>query len=213
MSLNESVTYGYKGKKYKKLPDGVKTPSGWGTDGRGEFGKVKDAITDALGKTNTKKKGVLSKESLNTKDAKKLNKASVLDQSDDPKDWESARARRTEIDYKDLLRQKKEKNNETTMEDPSLKQKEKQSQQMKRRVLMQKLKAVKSGAGKEIMASHTPEGDKLNESFTNWRKKSSAVKEKEPQKAQDAGAKARRSLQRREYKSKVSDIVPKELED
>ena len=59
---DESVTYGYKGKKYKKLPAGVKTPSGWGTDGRGEFGKLKDAITDKLGKTNTKRDGVLAKE-------------------------------------------------------------------------------------------------------------------------------------------------------
>ncbi len=55
---NEGVTYGYKGKKYKKLPAGVKTSSGWGTDARDEFGKLKDAITDKLGKTNTKRDGV-----------------------------------------------------------------------------------------------------------------------------------------------------------
>ena len=42
---------------------------------------------------------------LSKKDTKKLSKASALDQSKDPKDWDSARARRTEIDYKDLLRQ------------------------------------------------------------------------------------------------------------
>ena len=44
-------------------------------------------------------------EGLSTKDTKKLNKASALDQSDDPKDQDRARARRTEVDYKDLLRQ------------------------------------------------------------------------------------------------------------
>ena len=44
-------------------------------------------------------------EGLSTKDAKKLNKASALDQSNDPKDQDRARARRTEVDYKDLLRQ------------------------------------------------------------------------------------------------------------
>ena len=49
------------------------------------------------------------KESLSVKDTKKLNKASALDQSKDPKDWDSARARRTEIDYKDLMRQIKAK--------------------------------------------------------------------------------------------------------
>ena len=37
--------------------------------------------------------------------------------------------------------------------------------------------------------------------------------EKKPQKAQDAGARARRVLKRREYQDKVSVIVPAELED
>ena len=37
--------------------------------------------------------------------------------------------------------------------------------------------------------------------------------ERKPQKAQDAGARARRVLQRKEYKSKISPIVPSELED
>ena len=55
------------------------------------------------------KKKKYQKESLSVKDSKKLNKAAVLDQSKDPKDWESARARRTEIDYKDLVRQMKKK--------------------------------------------------------------------------------------------------------
>ena len=41
-------------------------------------------------------------EALSTKDAKKLNKASALYQSSDPKDQDRARARRTEIDYKDV---------------------------------------------------------------------------------------------------------------
>ena len=44
-------------------------------------------------------------EALSVKDAKKFNKASALDQSNDPKDQDRARARRTEVDYKDLLRQ------------------------------------------------------------------------------------------------------------
>ncbi len=45
------------------------------------------------------------------------------------------------------------------------------------------------------------------------RKYNKKKEEKKPQKAMDAGAKARRILQRREYKSKVSSIVPSELED
>ena len=39
------------------------------------------------------------------KDIRKLAKASALSHSDDPKDQDRARARKTEIDYKDLLRQ------------------------------------------------------------------------------------------------------------
>ena len=69
------------------------------------------------------KKQKYQKESLSVKDTKKLNKAAVLDQSKDPKDWESARARRTEIDYKDLVRQMKKKkmrNEATTMKDNNL---------------------------------------------------------------------------------------------
>ena len=62
MTKTEGVTYGYKGKKYKKLPAHVKTPAGWGNDDRSELGKAKDAITDKLGITNTKKHGVLAKE-------------------------------------------------------------------------------------------------------------------------------------------------------
>ena len=61
-STTEGVTYGYKGKKYKKLPASAKTPAGWGNDDRSELGKAKDAITDKLGITNTKKHGVLAKE-------------------------------------------------------------------------------------------------------------------------------------------------------
>ena len=68
---DEGVTYGYKGKKYKKLPAHVKTPPGWGNDDRSELGKAKDAITDALGKTNTKKHGVLAKEAVKDPTKKK----------------------------------------------------------------------------------------------------------------------------------------------
>ena len=45
-------------------------------------------------------------EKVSTKDAEKLNKASALSQSDDPKDQDRARARKVEVDYKDLMRQR-----------------------------------------------------------------------------------------------------------
>ena len=44
-------------------------------------------------------------EKLSSRDAKKLDKASALSQSNDPKDQDRARARQTEVDYKDLMRQ------------------------------------------------------------------------------------------------------------
>ena len=37
--------------------------------------------------------------------------------------------------------------------------------------------------------------------------------EKKPKKAMDAGARGRRLLQRKEYRAKVSEFIPKELED
>ena len=46
---------------------------------------------------------------LSAKDVKKLAKASSLSHSDDPKDQDRARARQTEVDYKDLVRQLKAK--------------------------------------------------------------------------------------------------------
>jgi len=44
-------------------------------------------------------------EGLSTKDAKKLNKASVLSHSNNPEDQDRARARQVEVDYKDLMKQ------------------------------------------------------------------------------------------------------------
>jgi hypothetical protein len=54
---------------------------------------------------------------LSSKDAKKLNKASVLSTSKDPKDWDSARARQVDVDYKDLVRQLKAKRRKKMKED------------------------------------------------------------------------------------------------
>ena len=45
------------------------------------------------------------------------------------------------------------------------------------------------------------------------RKYGKKKKEKQPQKAMDAGARAKRKLARREYRSKVGATVPSELED
>ena len=59
-------------------------------------------------------------ESLSTKDAKKLAKASVLSTSNDPKKQDRARARQTEVDYKDLVRQLKAKRRKKMKEENEL---------------------------------------------------------------------------------------------
>ena len=88
-----------------------------------EVAKVAGEISkkDAKDFAKTKHKGlpekVKVKEGLSVKDAKKLNKASALDQSNDPKDQDRARARRIEVDYKDLVRQLKAKRSQKMKED------------------------------------------------------------------------------------------------
>ena len=80
-----------------------------------EVAKVAGEISkkDAKDFAKTKHKGLPEKkkvsEGLSTKDAKKLNKASALSHSDNPKDQDRARARQVEVDYKDLLRQIKKR--------------------------------------------------------------------------------------------------------
>ena len=44
-------------------------------------------------------------------------------------------------------------------EDPQIKSKEKRQMQIKKQVLLKKMQAVRAGAGADIVASHTPEGD------------------------------------------------------
>ena len=64
---------------------------------------------NAYAGTEPPKKKKKLKEALSTKDTKKLNKASVLSYSDDPKDQHRARVRQAEIDFKDLMRQRAKK--------------------------------------------------------------------------------------------------------
>ncbi len=48
---------------------------------------------------------------------------------------------------------------EPQKEDPSIKSKEKRQMQIKKQVLLKKMQAVRAGAGADIVASHTPEGE------------------------------------------------------
>ena len=74
-----------------------------------EMGKTSEAAVYRKFINSMKKKTKKMNEAVSMKDVKKLRKASSLDMSDNPKDIERARARRTEIDFKDLMRQREEK--------------------------------------------------------------------------------------------------------
>jgi hypothetical protein len=52
---------------------------------------------------------------------------------------------------------------EPAKEDPSMKSKEKRQMQLKKQVLLKKMQAVRAGAGADIVASHTPDGEVLDE--------------------------------------------------
>ncbi len=87
----------------------------------------------------------------------------------------------------------------------------------------EKTKPTKKREGYIFDKSQPPSKKVTNESFSKWRKNAKSAMQravnrksevlKQPEKAQDAGAKARRKLQRREYKDKVSSIIPSELQD
>ena len=50
-------------------------------------------------------------------------------------------------------------------EDPGIKSKEKRQMQIKKQVLLKKMQAVRAGAGADIVASHTPEGEMVEDYY------------------------------------------------
>ena len=78
-------------------------------------------------------------------------------------------------------------------------------------------KTSEAAVYRKFINSMKKKTERMNESVMNLvRKYGKKKKEKEAQKAQDAGARARRALQRKEYASKVSgstDNVPDDLRD
>ena len=82
-------------------------------------------------KPGTDKKYKKYQESLSVKDSKKLNKASALSQSNNPKDQDRARARQVEVDYKDLMRQIKAKK-KMRSEEATYKQRDKELKKSKK---------------------------------------------------------------------------------
>ena len=161
---------------------------------------------------------------LSKKDTKKLSKASALDQSKDPKDWDSARARRTEVDYKDLLRQinKRKKPMKPAVESFTIDKSAHKSAQKKAK--LRNLAKGNTNPNEKAAAEKKAGGPKLmgeGKTFDQWKKAAASAlgrrkEEKKAEKAMDAGARAKRKLQRKEYASKVSgseDNVPDDIRD
>ena len=190
------------------------------------------SVKDAKKFAKTKHKGLPEKkkvsEGFNKKDAKKLAKASVLDQSKDPKDWDSARARRTEIDYKDLVRQinaKKRPNKSAVSKMKESFEIDKSAhKKVQKKAKLRNLAKGNTNPNEKAAAEKKAGGPKLygeGKTFDQWKKAAASAlgkkkEEKKPQKAMDAGARAKRKLQRKEYASKVSgseDNVPDEMRD
>ena len=130
-----------------------------------------------------------------------LTKASVLSASDNPKDQDKAREIRTRFDYESLKKQ-------------IGKHKKPRKPAVKEEMTYQEL--IDAGGemtGDGIWWPPQPETVSEKISFPTFKKKAA---ERKPEKAQDAGAKARRKLQRKEYSAKISgsqDNVPDDLKD
>ena len=104
---------------------------------------------------------------------------------------------------------------EPKKEDPKVKQAEKKESMLKRRVLMAKMRAVRQGAT-GIMASHEPDGELVEGVMKMIKSVTRKKKEKTAEKAMDAGARAKRKLQRKVHATYVSgseDNVPDEIRD
>ncbi len=161
-------------------------------------------------------------EGLSTKDVKKLAKASVLSTSDDPRDQDRARVRQVDVDYKDLVRQLKAKRKNKLKE--SFEIDKSAHNKAKKKAKLRNLARNNENPAEKKAAEKKAGGPKLYgeaKSWSDWKKAvGSSLKkrdqERKAEKAQDAGARAKRRLQRREYADKVSgseDIVPDEMRD
>ena len=185
---------------------------------------VADEIStgDAKDFAKTKHKGLPEKkevkEALSTKDAKKLNQASVLSQSDDPKKQDRARARQTEVDYKDLLRQmkaKKKKVGESFEIDKSAHKKAQKKSKMRNLAIgnenpNEKEAAEKKAGGPKLIG----EGklDRVMDTVRKYTKKKKPIPHKYPPGASggDAGKAGAKKLRDKEQKKYVGFLPANE---
>ena len=71
---------------------------------------------------------------------------------------------------------------EPAKEDPSMKAKEKRQMQIKKLVLLKKMQAVRSGAGSDIVASHTPDGEMVEDAKYGYDSKGNSLNPKDKKK-------------------------------
>ena len=154
---------------------------------------------------------------LSSKDAKKLNKASVLSTSKDPKDWDSARARQVDVDYKDLVRQLKAKRKKKVMKEQNelagkFKIDTSAHKKVQKKAKMRNLAKGNTNPNEKAAAEKKAGGPKLygeGKTFDQWKKAAASAlgrkeKERKAQPATDAGARARRKLKDKEHKKYVN---------
>ena len=130
-----------------------------------------------------------------------LTRASVLGASDDPKDQDKAREIRTRFDYESLKKQigKKKKPMKPAVQ--------------KEMTYQEAIDAGWEMTGEGIWWPPQPENVEEKISFAMFKKKAA---EKKPEKAMDAGAKAKRKLARKAHAKYVSgseDNVPDDIRD
>ena len=145
---------------------------------------------------------------LSAKDVKKLAKASSLSHSDDPKDQDRARARQTEVDYKDLVRQLKTKRKKKIKESFEIDKSAHKSAQKKAK--LRNLAKGNTNPNEKEAAEKKAGGPKL--AFEGWKEKATsavkkALKKKDAPKhdyGRDAGAEAKKKLKDKEHQKYVN---------
>ena len=171
-AVDEGVTATHKGTEYKLLPGkarkDLKKHGKGGLDGdyRTEAGKIKDAVTDKLGLTNTKRDGVKCPKGHQDCGEEFVPRNSM---GKPIRIKDKIRAAKGQIPHTEAVDPKakgfdpKAEDDDQPAEPPKQDPKEKRVGMMKRMILQKKMQAVRSGAGMDIVAHTELEGEVISE--------------------------------------------------
>jgi len=98
-------------------------------------------------------------------------------------------------------------------EDPGIKSKQKRQMQIKKQVLLKKMQAVRAGAGADIVASHTPEGEMVEDYYRGTGEKVVARTKKWMDKKGQKGAPGLDAMKARTAEHKAKRGVKEETID